>query len=143
MKNLVMAMAVGLAAVACAPSTPQARIAQNPEKFEALPTRDRELVERGELRRGMSQDAVLLAWGAPGQQYQGSKNGKSAARWDYLGSRPVYSNWSGIGYGYGPYGYSRYGYASLGPDVTYLPYRLASVWFEDDRVDAWERARAR
>lgn len=145
MKNLLLALAAGLLVVSCAPNTPQARIGKSPEKFAALNQRDRELVERGELRRGMSQDAVWLAWGSPGQTYQGTQKGKQAERWDYLGTKPVYSSWIGGGWGYSPYGYGRYGYSSLnvafGPDVTYLPYRLASVWFENQRVEAWERLR--
>lgn len=147
MKNLLLALVAGLAVVSCAPNTPQARIEKSPEKFAALNQRDRELVERGELRRGMSRDAVWLAWGAPGQSYQGSKKGKQVERWDYIGSRPVYSSWIGGGWGYGSYGYGfgRYGYSALGvgfgPDVTYLPYRVASVWFENQQLDAWERLR--
>jgi hypothetical protein len=29
----------------------------------------------------------------------------------------------------------------IGPEIAYVPYRIASVWFVDNRVDAWERAK--
>lgn len=29
----------------------------------------------------------------------------------------------------------------MGPEITYIPYRVASVWFVDRKVDSWERAR--
>ena len=50
------------------------------------------------------------------------------------------------GYGHYPYGHrGRYGYSGLGfgmgPEIAYIPYRIASVWFVNSRVDSWERAR--
>jgi hypothetical protein len=77
--------------------------------------------------------------------FQGSKSGKSSERWDYAGSRPVYhTNFYGSygGY-YGSYRgryYRGYGMA-IGPEVSYIPYRIASVWFVDGRVEEWERVR--
>jgi hypothetical protein len=143
MKKLLTAVLAGLLMASCVPSTPQARIQREPQKFEALGSKHRALVEQGQIAPGMTADAVYLAWGAPSRVFQGSKNGKMTERWDYAGARPVYtSNFYGFyGRGYGPYrrpGYYGYG---LGPEVTYIPYRIASVWFIESRVDSWERAR--
>jgi hypothetical protein len=143
MTKPIFALAAGLLLASCAPSTPQARIQQQPEKFQSLSPKHRELVEKGQIDRGMSQDAVYLAWGAPSRTFQGSKNNRLTERWDYAGSRPVYSNTFYGSYGryYGPYrghGYSGIGW---GPEVAYIPYRIGSVWFIDSKVDAWERAR--
>ncbi len=131
----------------CAPSTPQARIAKSPDKFAALSKKNQDLVQQGLISRGMTPDAVELAWGVPAQRFEGSKHSKSTERWDYAGSRPVYftNYYGGYGYGYGGYGpYGRGGYTGLGfgfgPEVAYVPYRVASVWFIDRRVDSWERA---
>lgn len=133
----------------CAPMTPQARIAKSPEKFATLSKKNQDLVQQGLITRGMAPDAVELAWGIPAQRFEGSKKSKSTERWDYAGTRPVYlsggAGISGFGYnGYGPYGrggyYSGYGFG-LGPEVAYVPYRVASVWFIDHRVDSWEQAR--
>ena len=143
MKKLLFALSAGVLFTSCAPSTPQTRIQQQPQKFEALGPKHRQLVEKGQIERGMSQDAVYLAWGAPSRTFQGSKNNRLTERWDYSGSRPVYSNTFYGSYGryYGPY--RRYGYSGIGwgPEVAYIPYRIGSVWFIDNKVDSWERAR--
>lgn len=150
MKKAIAALATGLivacSLVSCAPSTPQARIQQHPQKFEALGTKHRSLVQQGLITRGMNPDAVYLAWGSPARSFKGSKKGKDTERWDYAGSRPVYGTrfygGYGLGYGYGPYG--RYGNPAfaygIGPEVAYVPYRIASVWFISGKVDSWERA---
>jgi hypothetical protein len=144
MKKIIAAVSAGLLMASCVPSTPQTRIQREPGKFEALSGKQRSLVEQGQISNGMPPDAVYLAWGRPSRVFQGSKEGKSSERWDYAGSRPVYySNFYGSygGY-YGPYrGRGYYGGYGFGPEVAYIPYRMASVWFVNGRVDAWERAR--
>ena len=142
-KKIFTAQLVGLAFSSCVPSTPQARIAQNPQVFAALPKKDQSLVEQGQIARGMSPDAVMLAWGYPARSFDGFKDSKRTERWDYAGSRPVYTSTFYGGFGYGSYGhhaYPGYGYG-FGPEVTYIPYRVASVWFVNARVDSWERLR--
>lgn len=147
MKKIVTTLLAGLVFASCAPSTPQARIAKSPEKFAALGSKEQALVQKGEISRGMSPDAVTLAWGFPNQRFEGSKDSKRTERWDYTTLRPVYTNhFGGLGYGYGGYGpYGRYGYSSLGyamgPEVAYIPDRVASVWFVNHRVESWERLR--
>jgi len=146
--KLLSILAIGLFIVSCAPSTPQTRIQQNPQKFAALGGKHQSLVQQGQITRGMTTDAVYLAWGAPANIFQGSKNGKLTERWDYAGSRPVQvTNFYGsYGYGNYPYGHrGRYGYSGIGfgvgPEIAYIPYRIASVWFVNQRVESWERAR--
>ena len=145
MKKLLIALLAGLAFSSCVPSTPQARIAQNPQVFAALPKKDQRLVEQGQVARGMSPNAVMLAWGYPSRRFEGFKDTKRTERWDYASTLPVYTStfYGGYGYGHGPYGrhhYSGYGYG-FGPEVAYIPYRIASVWFVNSRVDSWERLR--
>lgn len=148
MKSIATTLSACLFFASCAPSTPETRIAKSPEKFAALGKKEQALVRRGEVSGGMSPDAVTLAWGAPNQRFEGSKDSKRTARWDYTGARPVYSTnlFGGFGYGYGGYGpYGRRGFSSVGfavgQEVAYVPERLASVWFVNDRVDSWERVR--
>jgi hypothetical protein len=148
MKRILASILAGLVFSSCAPSTPQTRIAKNPEQFAALSKKEQSLVEQGQIRRGMSSEAVMLAWGPPDQSFEGSRDSKPSERWDYFDARPIYSSnyYGGFGYGfggYGPYGYPAYsgvGFA-VGPDVAYVPYREASVWFVNHRVDSWERLR--
>lgn len=146
-------LAAGLLATAlfssCVPSTPQARIAANPTLFESLSPRHQQLVQQGQIDRGMPPAAVQLAWGRPSREYQGADAESSTLRWDYQGSQPVYSTNYAFAYGhgsrygrYGRYGrrYPSYGYA-VSPQVTYVPYHRASVWFRDQKVTRWERLR--
>jgi len=150
MKNLMIIAVASLFHFSCAPSTPQTRIEQNPAAFAKLGKKHQELVSQGQITDGMNQEAVILAWGSPDQRFQGSQNSKATERWDYVGSRPVYTNqfYGGYGYGsdgrcgrYGRRGYSDFGYLGFGPEVTYVPYRVGSVWFRNNRVDSWERVR--
>jgi hypothetical protein len=143
MKFFIIAISAALIAASCAPSTPQARIQRHPEKFESLGQQHRELVQNGQLEHGMSQDAVFLAWGAPSRTFQGSRNNRMSERWDYSGTRPIHTDtFNGtLGRHHGPcmrQGFSGFGW---GPDIVHIPYHIASVWFIDNRVDSWERAR--
>jgi hypothetical protein len=146
MKKFLFTLSLGLSFASCVPSTPQTRIQQSPQKFAALDATQRSLVQQGQISRGMSLDAVYLAWGHPSRSFQGSRNGKLTERWDYAGTRPVpVTNFYGsYGYGgYGPYGHHAYSGIGVGfgPEIAYIPYRVASVWFINQRVDSWERAR--
>lgn len=125
----------------CTPSTPQERILKNGGKFTSLPAKHQELVERGELARGMSADAVFLAWGSPSQRYQGLQGNIVTDRWDYFGSTPVVNNHFGMHYGVGSGWGRRYSYSgfSFGPEIQYVPYRKATVLFKNSKVDSWER----
>jgi hypothetical protein len=145
MKTFLSALSAALLLVSCVPSTPQSRIQREPGKFAALSEKHQSLVQQGQISRGMTPDAVYLAWGGPARIFQGSKNGNPTERWDYAGSQPVYLTGFYGSYG-GPYGhYGHYGYSGLGfglgPEVAYIPYRIASVWFLNSRVDSWERAK--
>jgi len=150
MKKLLVLFAVGLVASSCVPSTPQARIQQHPEIYASLSPKQQALVQRGELVKGMPPQAVVLAWGPPSMRYEGYHKGNPSMRWDYTGSRAVYSGQYYGMYGYGGYGYhGRYGYPYSGygygfgfaPELAYVPYRTASVWFVNNQVDGWDRLR--
>ena len=147
MKTIFSALAAAIVMVSCAPSTPQARIQQSPQMFERLSEKHKSLVERGQISRGMQPDAVYLAWGHPSNTMMGSYKGKNSERWDYTGSRPIYTTnfFGSYGYGYGGYhGHRGYRYSGMGlgigPEISYVPTHIASVWFIDRRVDSWERS---
>lgn len=143
MKNLLHLILAGLLFASCAPSTPQARIQKSPEKFQALSSAHRSLVETGQIDRGMPPDAVYLAWGSPSRVFQGSNHSQLTERWDYASSQPVYTNTFHGSYGrfYGPNRRFGCGGVGWGPEVVFIPYRIGSVWFVNNQVDSWERAR--
>lgn len=136
--------AVVLAFASCAPSSPAGRIDRNREIFDALPAKQAAEAREGRITRGMSYDAVFIAWGRPARRVEMMRPDGPVVRWDYTGTQPVYNTHFYGSYGrgrYGPYGrYSRSAFA-LGPEIEYVPYHRASVWFINGKVDAWENVR--
>src|ERR1700758_276620 len=100
--------------VGCA--TTQSRISQHPEMYQRLSPRDQALVSQGQIRRGMTMDAVWLAWGDPEQKIPGGMRGDLTETWVYLryATPPSY----GAPYYYGPFDWSyippKFPYASKG-----------------------------
>lgn len=148
MKNVaILCMLIGVILPSCMPATPEQRISKNPAAFLALSAKQQQQVRQGQISRGMPPQAVLLAWGQPSRRYEGVSQGSATQRWDYFGSQPVFTNqfaygpgwgrgryWGG--YGWGPNGW---GDPFFGPDVTYIPYRRATIVFKNEKVDSWER----
>jgi hypothetical protein len=96
--HLVSVLAVLLLA-AC--SSPESRIAEHRDLYNSLSPGDQQLVANGQIRTGMSQNAVWLAWGSPEQKAAGAMRGQMTETWIYVMYAPAY----GYGYGYGyPYG---------------------------------------
>ena len=126
----------------CAIQSPQARIERNPEIYKSLTAKQQELVSQGQVAKGMPKPGVFLAMGHPDRRGRGFRDGRDYERWDFASLRPVYTTSFYGGYGYGRRcgwgGYGRYGYG-YGPTIEYIPERTASVWFRNNRVEAWER----
>jgi hypothetical protein len=142
MKMMILpALVLALAATSCAPSTPEARIAAQPELFASLPARQQELVRQGRIDKGMGTDAVFIAWGRPSRQFEGADGEVATLRWDYTGTTPVHTTSHFGGFGTGRWGRGPiYGYG-IGSDIIHVPYRRASVLFREGRVSSWERVR--
>lgn len=152
MKTRVLRLCAGLFAALllsqCA-STPESRISRNPQLYNQLGERDRQLVASGHVREGMNRDAVYLAMGRPDRVSVGTNRGRSVESWTYLGQRPVSTMSMGFGWGsgWGPYwgggpwgwGWGGYPYSYLGggPAVTYVPYTHSVVDFTNGRVTRW------
>ena len=69
-----VALIFGIAAAAllfASCGTPGTRISQHPEIYQRLSSRDQALVSQGQIRPGMTMDAVWLAWGTPEQTVPG------------------------------------------------------------------------
>jgi hypothetical protein len=139
--------AFSLILAACAPETPATRIQTNPGKYAVLSDHHKDLVRQGQIDRGMSGDAVYLAWGQPSRVYEGAANGTTTTRWDYARLQPIYTSSFYGGYAWGHYGYPYgrgrydYPYYAVAPQVSYVPYHAASVLFKRGKVDSWERIR--
>lgn len=146
MKNVLFVLLSALMVTSCAPpATPQTRIGRNHAEFAKLSLKHQQLVRQGQIATGMSTDAVYMAWGRPARVFHGSKDGRNRERWDYAGTRPTHVQPMVSPYyyprPYGARGYYRYRDPFMMPDVAYVPYREASVWFVDGKVESWERER--
>jgi hypothetical protein len=85
-------------------STTESRISEHRDLFNSLSARDQQLVSGGQIRTGMSQNAVWLAWGSPDQRATGAMRGQMTETWIYVHYAPAYGYGYGYGYPYGPYG---------------------------------------
>src|SRR5437868_15287125 len=65
-------------------ATTGARISNNPEMYQRLSAQDQALVSQGQIRPGMTIDAVWLAWGTPDQKIPGNVRGRTTETWVYL-----------------------------------------------------------
>ncbi len=121
----------------CQVATPASRIQENPVLFQALPEKDRALVQQGQIREGMSPEAVYLAWGYPDSQpFEGQKDGKHVTRWEYTTLEPVLVNAPCHPWHCCPYDDFR-----GMPETAYVRRPAAYVTFENGKVVAWEARR--
>ncbi len=141
--STLLAGAAALLMASCA-SPIAKRIERNPEIYNALSTRHKEMVVQGRIEEGMSKKAVFLAWGRPDRAARGTRNGKEYERWSYTGYDTAYSS-VGFGPGYWGHGwggcYPYDGYFAYEPLVTYVPYEAARVEFLNGTVFAWQASR--
>jgi hypothetical protein len=114
MKTISKTLLLGLAAVGlCLTSceTTENRISQHQDMFGTLSPRDQELVRQGQIRSGMSTNAVWLAWGSPEQKTVGEMRGHATETWIYVESRTApYGSAYYPYYGYGPGFYGGFGF---------------------------------
>jgi hypothetical protein len=97
-------------------ATPETRISEHPDLYHSLSPSDQALVTQGQIRPGMSRNAVWLAWGSPDQKILGNMRGRTTETWLYV----YYSSYPYYPY-YGPY----YPY---GPGIGYtLGYTTVST----------------
>jgi hypothetical protein len=112
-KALTFGLAAASAAFLSSCETVENRISEHPDIYQSLSPRDQALVSQGQIRTGMSQNAVWLAWGNPEQKTTGAMRGHAAETWIYVWTRSA-----PYGSAYYPYGYG-YGYGGFGPGFGY------------------------
>src|SRR2546427_13191836 len=67
----------------CATSTVESRKKERWSAYSALSPEEKELVDRGQIKVGMGQDAVYIAWGPPAQILQ-NQTGNSGVQTVWL-----------------------------------------------------------
>jgi hypothetical protein len=118
-RTVSVALTIGILAgtlILAGCATTETRISQHPEVYQHLSARDQALVSQGQIRSGMSMDAVWLAWGTPDQKIPDNMGQRPIETWLYLRYQtpPSY----GAPYYYGPFDWSyippKFPYASKG-----------------------------
>jgi len=109
----------------CATSTIETRKQERAAGYAALSPELKSLVSDGQIRRGMSEDAVYIAWGKPAEILHREDQNGLATIWVYLGGWMEETRYW--------YPYRRY------PDTIYQPrtYVRAEITFVNGVVEAW------
>jgi outer membrane protein assembly factor BamE (lipoprotein component of BamABCDE complex) len=138
------ASALGVAAgvlILTSCSTPQTRISDHPDLYQNLSPSDQALVSQGQIRYGMSRNAVWLAWGSPDSKVIGNMRGHSTETWVYVYyiTYPYYYPYYGpYGPGFGFFGdpfYDPFYYSLIPPSI---PYPNKTVTFSNSRVMSFQ-----
>lgn len=86
-KQVVAWMAAAIVVVTgCKSSTVETRRVERSAAYSSLPADQRELVDKGQIRVGMSQDAVYIAWGKPAQVVASEDKSGRKTQWLYHGT---------------------------------------------------------
>lgn len=132
----LLALAGALALAGCStPSTVESRRDERAAAYVALSAEDQALVNEGQIKVGMSEDAVYIAWGEPAQRLVSEDASGRVITWLYHGTTTdEYTTW-------------RY-YSVPGPNGAYLSRRLdrdfdsreyvsAELVFRDGALQNW------
>ena len=138
MKQIFFLLSASLILCGCATTAKKfdARKQERYAAYAALSPEMKTAVDKGEIKVGMTEDAVYIAWGPPAQILKGESAGGATTTWIYAGTYlQEYRYWS-----YRPY-WGRYHYA-YGPylEYDYYPrgYTRAEVVFEHGVVKQWQ-----
>src|SRR6266568_5326843 len=110
-------------------STTETRISGHPEIYQTLSSRDQALVSQGQIRSGMSQNAVWLAWGSPDRKIVGNMRGRPTETWMYVNYATYPYPYYGPGFGYG------FGFTGVGFVGTHHHHGRSFVFFGDPFYD--------
>ena len=125
-KIWVLALIAGLLFTGCATNSNVAsRKKERAAAYAALSPEFKKLVDDGQIRKGMSEDAVYIAWGRPAQILQQENAGGAATVWLYEGGWMEEMRW-----------WPRH---SRVPVTDYQPrtYVRAEIVFANGVVDSW------
>ena len=123
-KKAVVLLLAGLVLAGCATSTVLTRKQERYAAYEALTPEMRSLVDQGQIKIGMTMDAVYIAWGPPGQVLQGENEAGKTTTWVYYGGYVQEARY--------------WGYRRLHYDYYPGSYVRAQVVFVNGLVKSWQ-----
>ena len=138
MKRISSVALLAVLLAGCATSNVESRKKERYNAYSELSAEQRAAVDAGQIKVGMTMDAVYIAWGKPHQVVGGETPGGAQVVWLYFGTQlQGYTYWGyrGIGPYHGPY-HSFYGPA-LNYDYVPVGYVKAEVIFEKGVVKQW------
>ena len=83
---LTVLMAGALVLTGCKSSTVETRRAERPDAYAALQPDQKTLVDQGQIKVGMTEDAVYIAWGKPAQVVTSEDQTGRTTTWLYHGT---------------------------------------------------------
>ena len=123
-KKAMGMLLAGLVLAGCATSTVMSRKQERYAAYEALTPEMRGLVDQGQIKVGMTMDAVYIAWGPAGRVLQGENEAGKTTTWVYYGSYVQEVRY--------------WGYRNLHYDYYPTSYVRAQVVFVDGVVKSWQ-----
>jgi hypothetical protein len=138
MKRFTWLFLALLAVAGCATtkSTLETRKAERAAQYAALSAEHRALVDQGQIKAGMSEDAVFIAWGQPAQVLRAGDASGETVTWLYHGQTSddfLYWRFHPV---VRPDG-STYLTRNLQRDVNVREYVSAELNFRNGKLDTW------
>jgi hypothetical protein len=124
-----------LALAGCAHDTVETRKHERWMAYSALPQEQRELVDQGKIRIGMSMDAVFIAWGKPSEVLNAETEAGLTTTWRYHGSWAEEAHY----WTYREVQYNNQSYLERYLETSLLPrsYVRAEIIFAKGKVASW------
>jgi hypothetical protein len=137
MRPILLSLAALLLAVGCATqATVETRRTERISAYNALPADERALVDQGQIRAGMGEDAVYIAWGKPAQVLRSGDASGEQTTWLYHGTATdSYHYWA-----YREYPRkdgSTYLDRSMETDYNFRDYVSAELTFRGGKLERW------
>lgn len=137
MRIALLVIVASLGLTGCTTTSISSRKQERLGSYNALTPEHRLAVDLGQIKVGMSEDAVYIAWGRPSQIVHGESSAGRTTTWLYAGTYfEEYRGWSFYGHHHGYRG--RY-YTAPYMTYDYVPrnYVRAEVKFEGGVVKEW------
>lgn len=139
MKGYFVSGLLGVAVLlaGCATASIEKRRTERSASYEQLSDAHRELVDKGDITAGMSEDAVYIAWGKPDQVLRrGDKSGETT-RWLYEGTTTD-THYYWVAYPVTLPNGRRVLDRRLAPRTEFRDYVAAELIFREGVLESWE-----
>ena len=83
--RLFIILVAGLLLAGCATSTVESRKKERAAAYAALPPDVKSFVDNGQIKVGLSEDAVYIAWGQPAEILHSESGNAAESTWLYYG----------------------------------------------------------